>query len=313
MLARKVRGDIEELKKVSQLFLPHYHHVSYNLIPVISVSLALSEVSPMSYTHSLSLLIPIPSPLTEMSEPNLRLRKRLNVEPSDHYKFMEGVQASIEHYMGVFKLSVPPYAISAPPPTAEERVNVNMDVNMTAVDNALLERIGFFTVYWKKYRYYPLIKTDMSGAPVSPPPPALGDHETQLWEAICDEHGFIHSWLAKYMYRKIGGVHELHVQRVHHIIQRVTASGEDTKRYPTVIYLPNDKTSVYDVRAGKCLENVTLFYEDNSYYHGGILVHDIFGPLRHGEGYYRDMSAKTEIHGVFGFNEVAKTLKKTEL
>ena len=260
----------------------------------------------MSYTHSLSLLVPIPSPLTEMCEPNLRL---LNVEPSDHYKIMEGVQASIEHYMRVFKLSVPPYAISAPPPTAEKRVNVNMDVNMTAVDNALLERIGFFTVYWKKHRYYPLTKTDMSGAPVSPPPPALGDHETQLWEAICEEHGFINSHLAKYMYRKIGVIE----WDVHHIIQRVTASGEDTKRYPTVIYLPNDKTSVYDVQPGKCLENVTLFYEDNSYYHGGILVHDIFGPLRHGEGYYRDMSANIEIHGVFSWNELAKTLKNTEL
>lgn len=265
----------------------------------------------MSHYSLLSLLTPPPPPIPHrMSDHhNLRLRKTLNVNPARHCEFMEELQRVVEHFMGVFKLTVPPFVLGAPP-TKEERVNVNSNVNMTAVDDTLLARIGFFTVYWKKYGYYPLTETDMFGASVSPPPFPLGDHETQLWRGIVKEHGFIHSFLAKYMVRKMQpGDHD---SAVHHIIPRVTASGEDTKRYPTVIYLPNDKTSVYDVQPDKCLENVTLFYEDNSYYHGGILIHDIFGPLRHGEGYYRDMSAKTEIHGVFSWNELAEIMKKVE-
>jgi hypothetical protein len=245
-----------------------------------------------------------------MSEYNLRLKKTLNVNPSDHYKFMEGLQGVIEHYMGFFNLAVPPFVL-APPPIKEERVNVNMSVNMSTVDDALLSRIGFFTVYWKKFGYYPLAKFDLAGVPVTRPAPILDERETQLWKDITKEHGFIHSFLANYMFREMQpGVSGT---AVHHIIPRVTASGEDTKRYPTVIYLANDETSVYDVQPDKCLEKVTMFYEDNSYYHGCILVHDIFGPLRHGEGFYRDMSAKTEVHGFFAWNELSKTLKKTEL
>jgi len=252
----------------------------------------------------------LPSSL-RMSDYNLRLKKTLNVNPLDHYKFMEGLQGVIEHYMGFFNLAVP-FFVLAPPPIKEERVNLNMSVNMSTVDDAFLSRIGFFTVYWKKFGYYPLAKFDLAGAPVTPPAPILDERETHLWHAITEEHGFIHSHLAKYMFLKMQpGV--VTGSPVHHIIPRVTASCEDTKRYPTVIYLANDKTSVYDVQPGKCLEKVTMFYEDNSYYHGGILVHDIFGPLRHGEGFYRDMSAKTEVHGVFAWNEVAKTWKKTEL
>lgn len=244
-----------------------------------------------------------------MSDRKLRLKKTLNVDPVLHHEFMEELQRVVEHFMGVFKLTVLPFVLGAPP-TKKERVNVNTYVNMTAVDDTLLARIGFFTVYWKKFGYYPPTKTDLSGALVTPPPSELTDHETQLWGDIVKEHGFIHSFLAKYMVREMQPGH--HGSAVHHIIPRVTASGEDTKRYPTVMYLPNDETSVFDVQPGECLENVTLFYEDNSYYHGGILIHDIFGPLRHGEGYYRDMSTNTEIHGEFAWNEITKTLKKVE-
>ena len=311
MPVRKLRGDIEELKKVvtTILFL-HTHHVSYYLILFQCVPCSIRSLSYVVYSFAFPSSLLIPSPLTEMSDRKLRLKKTLNVKPSDHYEFMEELQRVVEHFMGVFKLTVPPYVLGARP-TKEERVNVNTYVNMTTVDDALLARIAFFTVYWKKFGYYPLTKTDLSGVAVIPPPPELGDRETELWGGIKKEHGLIHSFLAKYMVREMQPGH--HGSAVHHIIPRVTASGEDTKRYPTVMYLPNDETSVFDVQTDNCLENVTLFYEDNSYYHGGILINDIFGPLRHGEGYYRDMSAKTEIHGDFAWNELTNIVKKTEL
>lgn len=243
-----------------------------------------------------------------MSCHDLRLRKTLNVNPSFHHQRMSHLQGVLDHFMGVFKLKRSPFVIGPPPSSNEaeqEKVNVNKNVTVAILDASLLSRVGFFIVYWCKFGYYPVYKTDLSGALVIPPPPLLGELELALWNDIEKENGFIHCTLVKYMLLKL----EPSSTNVYHIITRVVTTAEDTKRYPTTVYLSNDETSIYDVQPHKSLNNVTLFYEDYSYYHGSILMEETFGPVRHGEGFFRNLTSKTEVHGIFLFNELIKTKK----
>jgi hypothetical protein len=237
----------------------------------------------------------------------------LNVNISFHHERMSQLKGILDHFMSVFKLQSPPFVIGLPSSSSskkvKEKVNINKNVNVAILDASFLSRVGFFMVYWHKFGYYPVSKTDLSGALVSPPPPMLGELELALWNDIERENGFIHCTLVKYMFLKMEPSHD----NVYHIITRVVTSTEDTRRYPTAIYLSNDGTSIYDIQSNKSLDDVTLFYEDYSYYHGGIYMDETFGPVRHGKGFFHDLTSKMEIEGLFFFNELVKSNKKTKL
>lgn len=240
-----------------------------------------------------------------MKERQLRTKDRPNVTPMSHYQRMESLRGQFDHFMRVFKLTQPPFVINDPP-TYKGKVSVMANVGMAIDDASLLPKVAFFSVYWKKFGYYPEYKTDLSGAEVVPPPPVLGEFEQQLWESLKTDHRFLHYFAGKYLVTEV--VEDYSVKP---IITRVVASlGESNHCLPTTIYL-SSVTSYDDFRTEMCLDNVTLFYEDYSYYHGAVFICETFGFIKHGEGYYHDMATKTITHGHWIMNQLVKTNKKT--
>ena len=218
---------------------------------------------------------------------------------------MEALRHHLDHFMGVFKLTQAPFVINDAP-TSKGKVSVMANVGMAIDDASLLPKVAFFMVYWNKFGYYPEYKTDLSGANVVPPPPTLGEFEKQLWESIKNEHGLLHYDTGKYLVTEV--VKDYSIEPV--ITRVVGYLGESNSYLPTTIYLPS-VTPYADVETDMCLDNVTLFYEDYSYYHGAVFICKTFGFIKHGEGYYHDMTTKTITHGHWIANQLAKTNKKT--
>jgi hypothetical protein len=241
-----------------------------------------------------------------MSKRHLRTKDRPNIDPWLHYQRMESLREQYEHFKNVFKLTHPPFDIKDPPPSSG-KVSVMANVGMAIDDASLLAKIAFFTIYWKKFGYYPEYKTDLSGATVVPPPPTLGEFERQLWESIKTDHNFLHYETTKYLVTEV-----IKDESIEPIITRVMGYlGESNDHLPITIYLPSSATSYDDCRTDMCMDNVTLFYEDYSYYHGAVFICKTFGFIKHGEGYYHDMKTKTITFGHWIMNHLVKSYKKT--